>query len=91
MKITTIDKLCWIIVVVMVGMMLFYSCATQKKSNPCTTCPSYTTIKIPYNDTIYFNEVHDHIKLDNMNFCFYIEAFSFPYSDTIYLDIMETK
>ena len=84
MKTTNIDKLGWMAIIVMIGMLLFYSCSTQKHASPCTTCPSYTTIKIPYNDTIYFAEVHEHICLGDTNFCFYIEASSFPYTDTIY-------
>ena len=92
MKITTIDKLCWIIVIVFVVMMFCYGCKTQKNVNPCSECPTFTSIKIPYHDTIYFDRVHEHIELDCKNYCFYIEEFSFPYTDTIYLDIpKETK
>ena len=88
MKTSNIDKLCWIAFLILT-ILLFTSCKTTKRAKPCKECPQFTTMKIPYHDTIYFERIHDHIELNCKNYCIYIEESSFPYTDTIYLDVLE--
>jgi len=90
MKTSNFDKLCWIILIAL-SFLLFTSCKTQQKARPCTQCPSYTSIQIPYVDTIVFNEVHQHFYFDEQYHCMYIESFTTIEIDTLYLEFHKTK
>lgn len=75
-----------LIITLLIGFTInLTSCATSKKAKPCSQCPSYT-MKIPYVDTIIFDEIHDHIYLDEQYYCIYIESFTTIETDTIYLE-----
>ena len=75
-----------LIIILLIGFVInLTSCATSKKTNSCD-CPSYT-MKIPYEDTIVFDKVHDHFYFDGHPYCLFIESFTIIETDTIYLEL----
>lgn len=87
MKTNNFNLSCWILIT----LFLFVACKTTQKSKPCNDCPSFSTVKIPYIDTIIFDEMHNHIYLDGQNHCLYVESFTTVEVDTIYLELLKPR
>jgi hypothetical protein len=61
---------------------ILFACKTSKEN-----CDAYSIYQVPYNDSIFVTQWHEHVEFDNKKHCIYVPKEIVYFKDTIELRI----